>query len=82
VEVVESEPHGVEEQVIDHVTPLLLLSFSTVAVNGVLPPHCTLAAPGEIATLSAGGGAFCVPLPQPVRLATKNTVRRFPTSDA
>jgi len=50
----ETVPHGPGEHVTLQVTPLLLGSFATVAVNCVLAPACTVAESGETTTLIPG----------------------------
>jgi hypothetical protein len=50
----ETVPHGPGEHETLQVTPLLLGSFATVAVNCVLAPACTVAESGETTTLIPG----------------------------
>ena len=51
VDVGETFPHGAAEQDTVQVTPLLLASFATVAVNACVPVASTLVAPGETETV-------------------------------
>lgn len=80
VEAGETEPHGADAQVIDHVTPLLAASLVTVAVSCAVPPAGTvlkstvteMSRPGTVmfAPLRAAGfatdAAFKVTLRSPI----------------
>ena len=79
LDIAESPPQGIEEQVIVQFTPLLLLSFSTVAVNLALPPHCTFVDDGEIETLiTGGGGGADAPPPHETMPAARSKKARNP----
>jgi hypothetical protein len=79
----DTDPHEAAAQETVHITPLLLTSFSRVAVNGsvLLSSSVELVVSKETLITGGGGGAADAP-PQPRLVAAKAAARNTPRNAA